>query len=95
MIARYDVQAAGIPIMQVEAQFDLEGPRYLAPHPGPHDRGIAGGLASSDQVTSHRGRLARHRARARPLPDGGRLARRPPGDGDGLAPSGQPALREP
>jgi hypothetical protein len=54
LLARYEVRAAGIRIMEVEAQFDLEGPRYRL-RTRVRTTGVAGALASSDQVTSTEG----------------------------------------
>jgi hypothetical protein len=54
LLARYEVRAAGIRIMEVEAQFDLEGTRYRL-RTRVRTTGVAGALASSDQVTSIEG----------------------------------------
>ena len=55
LVARYEVTAGGLTIMQFDATFDLEGPRY-AIRIQSRMRGMAGWLASGEQVTSTEGR---------------------------------------
>ena len=54
MVARYDVQAAGMTIMQVEVLLDLDGPRYLV-RTRVRARGMVGWLSGGDQTTSAEG----------------------------------------
>lgn len=50
VIARYEVRFAGLHVMDVEAQFDLDGPRYRV-ITRTRTTGLAGALSRSDQVT--------------------------------------------
>jgi hypothetical protein len=54
MLARYEVRAAGIQVMLVEAQFALDGPRYRV-RARIRTTGIAGVFGRGDQVTSTEG----------------------------------------
>ncbi|MFC7476138.1 DUF3108 domain-containing protein [Dankookia sp. GCM10030260] len=54
LLARYEVRAAGVRIMEVEAQFALDGPRYrLRTHV--RTSGVVNVLGRGDQVTSTEG----------------------------------------
>ncbi|RYI98970.1 MAG: DUF3108 domain-containing protein [Acetobacteraceae bacterium] len=55
LVARYEVTAGGLTIMQFDASFDLDGPRY-AIRIQSRMRGMAGWFASGEQVTSAEGR---------------------------------------
>ncbi len=54
LVARYEVQAAGLTVMKVEALLDLDGPRYLV-RTRIQMTGMAGFFASGDQVTTAEG----------------------------------------
>lgn len=54
LVARYEVQAAGLTVMKVEALLDLDGPRYLV-RTRVQMNGMAGFFARGDQVTSAEG----------------------------------------
>ncbi|MBK1658965.1 DUF3108 domain-containing protein [Paracraurococcus ruber] len=53
--ARYEVRAAGLQVMEVEATFDLDGPRYRVVT-RIRTTGLAGVFSSGDQLTSAEGR---------------------------------------
>lgn len=54
LVARYEVTVAGMPVVQVEALFDIDGPRYLV---RTHTllRGMVGWFGSGEQTTSAEG----------------------------------------
>jgi hypothetical protein len=54
MLARYEVRAAGMQVMDVEALFDLDGPRYRV-RTRIRTTGVVGVFSASDQVTSSEG----------------------------------------
>jgi hypothetical protein len=54
LVARYEVRAAGIQIMEIEAQFELEGPRYRL-RARIRTTGVANLFGRGDQVTSTEG----------------------------------------
>lgn len=54
LLARYEVQAAGLRVAQVEALLDLEGPRYRI-RTRIRMTGMAGWFSSGDQLTSAEG----------------------------------------
>ncbi len=54
LIARYEVHAAGMTVMKVEALLDIDGPRYLV-RTRVQMNGMAGFFARGDQVTSAEG----------------------------------------
>ncbi|SDB52961.1 DUF3108 domain-containing protein [Belnapia rosea] len=54
LLAQYDVQAAGMTVMKVEALLDLDGPRYFV-RTRIRMNGMAGFFARGDQVTSAEG----------------------------------------
>ena len=64
LVARYEATAGGMTIMQFDATFDLEGPRY-AIRIQSRMRGVAAWLASGEQVTSVEGRWEGNH----PIPD--------------------------
>ena len=55
VLARYEVRAAGLTVMQVIARFDIERPRYQV-RTEIHATGLASILGNSHQVTSTEGR---------------------------------------
>lgn len=54
LLARYEVRAAGIQVMQVDAEFELDGPRYRL-RARIRTTGIVNVLGRGDQVTSTEG----------------------------------------
>lgn len=54
LVARYEVRAAGLTVMQVEALFDLERPNYLV-QTRIRTTGLAGVFSNSNQITSTEG----------------------------------------
>ncbi|WP_431268364.1 DUF3108 domain-containing protein [Dankookia sp. P2] len=54
LLARYEVRAAGMQVMQIEAQFELEGPRYRL-RARIRTTGLLNVLGRGDQVTSTEG----------------------------------------
>jgi hypothetical protein len=55
LLAHYEVRAAGMTVMRVEATLDLDGPNYLV-RTRIRTTGLAGVFSSSDQVTATEGR---------------------------------------
>jgi hypothetical protein len=55
LLAQYEVRAAGMAVMRVEAMLDLDGPRYLI-RTRSRTTGLVGALSSGDQVTAAEGR---------------------------------------
>lgn len=54
LVARYEVTVAGLPVVQVEALLDVDGPRYLV-RTRTRLRGMVGWFGSGDQMTSAEG----------------------------------------
>jgi hypothetical protein len=55
LLAQYEVRAAGITVMRVEATLDLDGPQYLV-RTRIRTTGLVGLFSSGDQVTTAEGR---------------------------------------
>ncbi len=92
LVARYEVHAAGLTVMKVDALLDLDGPRDLV-RTRLRMNGMAGFFAHGDQVTSAEGRWRG----TEPVPERYRVSGFWRGDrrvvAMDYAPSGMPVLR--